>query len=108
MNECCDPLELFQNILKIPAGLSTLPRELGTFVEFRAALLKSLTLHPELGKWRADHPDDFGLMLLEMFAYVADVLSLYDKVIADETYLRTSVRKESLQKLVALLGYLPR
>ena len=43
-----------------------------------------------------------------MWAYVGDVLALYDKVIADESYVRTAKRRPSLRRLVGLLGYVPR
>ena len=44
-------------------------------------------------------------MLLEMWAYVSDVLGFYDERIANETYLRTAHRRPSLRRLVELLGY---
>jgi len=46
-------------------------------------------------------------MLLEMWAYVSDVLAFYDERIANETYLRTAQRRPSLRRLVELLGYFP-
>ncbi len=108
--------------LEIAAGLSALPRQIAGFPEFRRAMLRQIpaevvryinsdnteVLAQPLQNWRARHNDDFGLMLLEMWAYVADVLSLYDEAIANETYLRTGVLRPSLRKLIALLGYLPR
>ncbi len=48
------------------------------------------------------------MMLLEMWAYVCDLTSFYDDVLAHESYVRTARRRESLRKLVAPLGYLPR
>jgi predicted phage baseplate assembly protein len=47
-------------------------------------------------------------MLLEMWAYVCDVVSFYDETIANETYLRTAVLPPSVRKLVELVGYRPR
>jgi hypothetical protein len=61
-----------------------------------------------LASLRAREGDDLGLMLLEMWAYVCDVLSFYDETIAHETYLRTARLRPSLRKLVGLLGYVPR
>ena len=61
-----------------------------------------------IGNWRGRHPEDFGMMLLEMWAYVCDLTSFYDDVLANESYVRTSRRRSSLRKLVAPLGYLPR
>lgn len=94
--------------LNIPAGLDTIPRQIATFPEFRKAMLTALRSKVPLAHWRARGKDDLGIMLLEMWAYVCDVLAFYDEVIAHETYLRTARRRPSLRKLIELLGYLPR
>ncbi len=103
----CDTTE-FPPRLYIPAGLTRLPRQPAAFPEFRAALLQEIGRHPALSAWRGRQGDDFGVMLLEMWAYVADVTSFYDEVLAHETYLRTARQRASLRRLVGLLGYLPR
>ena len=46
-------------------------------------------------------------MLIEMWAYVSDVLNFYDERIANEEYIRTAVRRPSLRRLVEMLGYVP-
>ena len=108
--------------LNIGAGLSKLPRQIATFHEFRRALLKDIKAEQveiidsnntlvkiiPLADWRARDKDDFGIMLLEMWAYICDSLSFYHEVLANETYLRTSFLRPNLRKLIALLGYLPR
>jgi hypothetical protein len=88
--------------------MSDLPRQMVSFSEARCALLAALRNHPELAAWKARNADDLGLMLLEMWAYICDCLSFYDKVIADELYVRTAKQASSLRKLVARLGYVPR
>jgi len=107
----CD-VRIFPPLLDIAAGLSVLPRQIGGFPEFRAALLASLSAagnaYPPLAAWRARDPEDFGLMLLEMWAYVCDVVAFYDQAHANEAYLRTAVLPASLRRLVGLIGYLPR
>jgi hypothetical protein len=135
MNCICDDFRFPPETL-IVAGLTELPRQTGTFAEFRRALLRAISIrstanienHPlwslrylierdrdslrktltAIGEWRGRHPEDFAMMLLEMWAYVCDLTSFYDDVIAHESYVRTSRRRESLRKLVAPLGYLPR
>ncbi|HEX7177281.1 MAG TPA: hypothetical protein VF240_18635 [Pyrinomonadaceae bacterium] len=103
---CCEdpkgsPLET------IPAGLSSLPRQLRGFAEVRRDLLRALGREPgPLYGWRPSG-DDFGLMWLEMWAYVSDVLGFYDERAANETYIRTAVRRPSLRRIVELLGYTP-
>ncbi|UOQ64807.1 hypothetical protein [Hymenobacter volaticus] len=101
--------------LNIGAGLTELPRQIASFSEFRQAMLYAIRpadaseKHKlSLLKWKARHNDDLGIMLLEMWAYVCDAVSFYDKVIAQEVYLRTANQRPSLRRLVALLGYLPK
>ncbi|MEO8148081.1 MAG: hypothetical protein ABI723_10610 [Bacteroidia bacterium] len=107
--------------LKIGAGLDSLPRQIATFPEFLRAMLKALKNEEievidennlkikvkPLSNWRARDKDDFGIMLLEMWAYICDSLSFYDEVLANEAYLRTGRLRPHLRGLVALLGYLP-
>ena len=47
-------------------------------------------------------------MLIEMWAYVADVVAFYTAAHANESYLRTAVLPTSLRRLVGQIGYLPR
>lgn len=92
----------------IPAGLSTIPRQVATFSQFRTSMLAAIPTKPALASWLARDQDDLGVMLLEMWAYVADILAFYDEVIAHECYLRTARLRPSLRKLIDLLGYVPR
>ena len=108
--------------LHIDTGLNKLPRQIATFPEFRRAMLRAVKTEQveiidsnnilvkisPLAEWRARDKDDFGIMLLEMWAYICDSLSFYDEVIANETYIRTSFLRPNLRRLVDLLGYLPR
>lgn len=135
MNCICDDFRFPPETI-IYAGLTEIPRQTGTFAEFRRALLHAISIrttaslenHPlwslrflierdrnslketlaAIGNWRGRHPEDFGMMLLEMWAYVCDLTSFYDDVLAHESYVRTARRRESLRKLVAPLGYIPR
>ncbi len=108
--------------LQIGTGLDHLPRQIAGFPEFRRAMLyllqteqvqlidanNNLVELKPLAKWRANGRDDLGLMLLEMWAYVCDVLAFYDEAIANESYIRTSQLRPDIRRLVALLGYRPR
>jgi hypothetical protein len=107
MNCPCDQL-VFPEPLNIPAGLSALPRQIATFPEFRAAMLNAIPAELALQSWRARSIEDFGVMLLEMWAYVCDGISFYDEVKADEFYLRTAQLRPSVRMLTGLLGYVPR
>ena len=94
--------------LDIAAGLDRLPRQIAGFPEFRRALLADIAGKPALDAWRARDGDDFGLMMLEWWAYVSDVLAFYSSQISNEAYLRTAVREASLRRLVELIGYTPK
>jgi hypothetical protein len=112
MAKCCDP-QTTSPLETLPAGLLSLPRQLAAFPKIRQRLLERLAdpadleRQQTLGNWRPSG-DDFGLMWLEMWAYIGDVLGFYDERIANETYLGTAVRRPSLRRLVQLLGYTPR
>src|SRR5688572_27756343 len=101
--ECDDPKPLE---LSIPAGLDALPRQLRSFPDVREALLRGLAGKPALRAWQARSERDLGLMWLEMWAYVSDVLAFYDERIANESYLRTAHRRTSLRRLNELLGHI--
>ncbi|MEO1331738.1 MAG: hypothetical protein AAFW46_19020, partial [Pseudomonadota bacterium] len=103
----CDD-RAFPGAPDIPAGLDRLPRQIATFAEFRRALLDGIDEQVALADWRARGGDDFGVMMLEWWAYVLDVLAFYSGEIATESYLRTARRDASLQRLVALIGYTPK
>ncbi|HLT00577.1 MAG TPA: hypothetical protein VK001_00270, partial [Geminicoccaceae bacterium] len=92
----------------IAAGLDRLPRQIAGFPEFRLALLAGISGQPALDAWRAREGDDFGLMMLEWWAYVLDVLAFYGSEIANELYLRTATRDASLRRLTDLIGYVPK
>jgi hypothetical protein len=104
---CCDPTT-HSPLEALPAGLQSLPRQLRGFGEVRRDLLRALG--DEAGPLAGWQPsgDDFGLMWLEMWAYISDVLGFYDERAANETYLRTAVRRSSLRRIVELLGHTPR
>ena len=109
MSVCC-PCDELKHPPKpdIPAGLVSLPRQLAGFAEYRLAMLRDIPTHAPLARWRARAGDDLGIMLIEMWAYVLDVLVFYDERIANESYLRTELLRPSLRKLTGLIGYLPR
>lgn len=94
--------------LDIAPGLTDLPRQRWSFVELRAAMLDRARWQAALAEWRARAPDDYGVMWLEMMAYVGELVSLYDKAIADESYVRTAKLRPSLRRLLDVLGYVPR
>lgn len=94
--------------LAIAAGLALLPRAPGLFPDWRRSLLAGVGREPALDDWRAREPGDLGLMLVEMGAYMLDVTSFYDQLVANESYLPTARLAGAQRRHVSLLGYQPR
>ncbi|MDT8999150.1 baseplate J/gp47 family protein [Paucibacter sp. APW11] len=107
MSCACDP-ERCATPIAIAAGLALLPRSPGGFAQWRRHLLAAIGREPGLSHWRAREPGDLGLMLVEMSAYVLDVTSFYDELVANESYLGTASLPDARRRHVALLGHLPR
>jgi uncharacterized phage protein gp47/JayE len=60
----------------------------------------------EIPEW-ADTPSSFESVLMDMFAYVGDILHFYIDRYGAEAYLQTGVRRESLLNLAYMFGYIP-
>jgi hypothetical protein len=63
-------------------------------------------IYPNL-QWDADDPSDFGVVLLEMFAYMGDIMSAYIDRAANETSIDNAVLKSTLYNMAQLYGYRP-
>jgi hypothetical protein len=97
-------------------GLPAIRYRVGTYSSFRQAMIeRSASVEVSDGEkatwplrdWTTRASDDYGMALLEMWAYLADILTFYQERIANEAFLRTAVLPESVRRLVALLGYEP-
>lgn len=88
-------------------GLPAVGYRLGTYASFRRALLYGASRTPALQRWTTREQTDYGTALLEQWAYVADILAFYQERIANEAFLRTALRPESVQWLAEGLGYRP-
>ena len=58
-----------------------------------------------LPEWTDRSENDVGRMLVDLFAYVGDVLSYYQDRIVGESFLATAVERRSVIDLLALIGY---
>lgn len=58
-------------------------------------------------QWSGTDPSDFGVALIEAFAYVGDLTNYYIDRIANETYLPTATQRKSVLNLASLYGYKP-
>lgn len=75
------------------------------YSSFRADLLAAIPNY--LPEWSDQSPGDFGVVLIELFSYIGDILSYYGDRIANEAYLATAVQRSSVLKLAALIDYRP-
>jgi hypothetical protein len=59
----------------------------------------------KLPAWTDQSPNDFGVLLVDLFAYLGDILLYYQDRIAAESYLATAVERRSVINLLRLIGY---
>lgn len=58
-------------------------------------------------QWTTRDPADFGIVLLEMFAYIGDLINYYIDRAANEAFLSTASQRQSILNIANLLGYTP-
>jgi len=58
--------------------------------------------------WHPGTANDYQTMFVELWAYLADILTFYQERIANEAYLGTASLRESLLRLVGLIDYHPK
>ena len=68
-----------------------------------------ITLSPPnpFASWQAGTANDYQTMFVELWAYLADILTFYQERIANEAYLGTAALRDSLLRLVELIDYHP-
>jgi hypothetical protein len=105
---CCQPPapRTPQAVANRP-GLPAVRYRVGTFASFREAMVEAAAGRPELRGWTSREPDDFGMALLAMWAWIGDVLTFYQERAANEAFIRTALLPESVRRLAGLLGYEP-
>lgn len=58
-------------------------------------------------QWDTSSEGDFGVMLVELVAYIMDILSFYGDRLSQEAYLPTATQRLSILNIAQLLGYIP-
>jgi hypothetical protein len=58
----------------------------------------------KLPEWTDHSPNDLGVMLLELFAYMGDMLLYYQDRIANESFLDSAIERRSVINLLRLIG----
>jgi uncharacterized phage protein gp47/JayE len=105
---CCEGVDSrTPAVIENRAGLSAIAYRIGQHSDFRESMIAGLSSSEfaALAALRTREHDDFTIGLIDAVACAADVLTFYQERIANESYLRTSTERVSLQELARLIGY---
>ena len=58
-------------------------------------------------QWTSRDPSDLGMTLVELFAYLGDLMNFYTDRAANEGFLATASQRDSILQMAAMLGYSP-
>lgn len=75
------------------------------FIGYRDSLLAYAS--QRIPEWTSRSPADFGLMLVEVFAYFGDIVSFYQDRIQNEGFISTATLRSSVVAIAQQLGYMP-
>jgi hypothetical protein len=75
------------------------------FAGFKSSLLAYAASN--FTAWSSRSEGDFGVLMVELFSYVGDILSYYGDRISAEAFLPTASQRLSILYLASLLGYTP-
>ena len=95
-------------------GLSAIEYRIGTFASFRRAMLDRVAspdlmaggVNPFAG-WHEGIDGDYQTIFIELWAYLADILTFYQERFANEAFITTATQRDSLLHLVRLIHYRP-
>lgn len=73
------------------------------YESFRDDMLELITT--KCPEWTDTSSSDFGVVLIELFAYIADILSFYQDRMANEAFLPTATQRKSVINLCKLIDY---
>jgi len=73
------------------------------YSSFRSALVGLIPA--KVPEWTDRSEADFGIVLIELFSYMADILSYYQDRIANEAFLNTAQERRSVIDHLQLIGY---
>jgi hypothetical protein len=95
-------------------GLSAIAYRIGTFTSFRRAMLDEVARADLLGTipnpfagWHEGTDGDYHTLFIELWAYLADILTFYQERIANDAYLGTATERSSAMALARLIDYKP-
>lgn len=64
-------------------------------------------IQDRIPNWTANDPADFGVALVEAFAYMGDMLSYYIDRNANESFINTATQRSSVLNIARTYGYIP-
>jgi hypothetical protein len=64
-------------------------------------------IQDRIPEWTASDPADFGVALVEAFAYLGDIVSYYIDRTANESFIQTAVQRDSILNIAQTYGYVP-
>jgi hypothetical protein len=73
------------------------------YASFRNALLDLIPR--KIPQWKDKSEADIGIMLIELFSYIADELSYFQDRVANEAFLRTAKARSSVSNHLSLIDY---
>jgi uncharacterized phage protein gp47/JayE len=57
--------------------------------------------------WTSRDPSDLGMVMIELFSYLGDLMNFYTDRSANEGFIATASQRDSLLQLARMLGYVP-
>lgn len=111
-NPTCGDVPRELGLAAPPAGQAVLRRRVGDFERFAADLTRRVERAPAgggpLGRDWDVEGDPQATLLVELWAYVAEIVAAYTELTAGEAYLQTAADWTDLRRLAGLVGYRPR
>ena len=91
------------SIIKTKDGKRVIDYMAKDYESFRQAMIDLIP--QKLPQWTDRSEADFGIVLIELFAYMADILSYYEDRIANESFLATAQERRSVIHHLRMIGY---
>jgi hypothetical protein len=103
----CDRPPAFPIDIANRPGLTHVRYRLGAYARMRAHMRDRLVKAPALAGWTHLGADEPGIALLEGTALIGDILTFYQELYGNETWLATARWPDNVADLVRLTGYRP-
>ena len=87
---------------KVPVSIDYTSRD---YYALRQELISRV--QARVPNWLGNDPSDFGVAIIEAFAYMGDILNYYIDRAANESYIATATQRDTLLNLASMYGYSP-